>query len=117
MGKLVDNDGNTLFPEGMSLITHWGLRDELKSNYGAENGNPKQEMIYQVMLRIINQDIPEQVINNPEYTWNPYENTVLENGEPVTTNPEPDTRYQLLLDNFNAHRQADILSPQLPHLH
>jgi hypothetical protein len=114
MGKLVDNDGHTLFPEGMSLITHWGLRDELKSNYGVENGNPKQEMIYQVMLRIINQDIPEQVINNPEYTWNPYENTVLENGEPVTTNPEPDTRYQLLLDNFNAHRQADMYHPNYP---
>jgi hypothetical protein len=114
MGKLVDNEGNTLFPEGMSLITHWGLRDELKSNYGAENGNPKQEMIYQVMLRIINQDIPKQVINNADYTWNPFENKVFSNGETVNTQPEPNTRYQLLLDNFSAHRKADIYHPNYP---
>ena len=31
MGHLVDDQGNRLFPD-MALITHWGLRDELKTH-------------------------------------------------------------------------------------
>ena len=114
MGKLIDNEGNTLFPEDMSLITHWGLRDEIKSNYGMEGGLPKQEMIYQVMLHIIHQDIPEKVINNPEYQWNPFENKVFSNGQEVDFTPEPDTRYQQLLSNFRAHKNADPYNPNYP---
>ena len=40
----------------------------------------QQEMIYQVMLHIINQDIPQKVINNPAPEWQPYSNKVTENG-------------------------------------
>lgn len=114
MGKLIDNEGNTLFPEGMSLITHWGLRDEIKSNYGIDNGLPKQDMIYQVMLRIIHQDIPEVVINNPDYQWNPFENKVYKDGEEVDFTYEPDTRYEQLLNNFRALKMADDYNPNYP---
>lgn len=38
MGNLVNSQGNTLFPPGLRLITHRGLRDELKSNYSDKNG-------------------------------------------------------------------------------
>ena len=39
MGNLLNEEGKMLFPADMKLITHWGLRDELKSNYAdAENG-------------------------------------------------------------------------------
>lgn len=114
MGKLVDNTGNTLFPDDMSLITHWGLRDEIKSNYSMEHGQPKQEMIYQVMLRIIHQDIPESVINNPELQWNPFENKVLRDDEAIEFETEPDTRYQQLLNNFKARKQADAYNPGYP---
>jgi hypothetical protein len=31
MDKLRNEKGEQLFPDGMKLITHWGLRDELKS--------------------------------------------------------------------------------------
>ncbi len=114
MGKLIDNEGNTLFPEGMSLITHWGLRDEIKSNYGIEDGLPKQDMIYQVMLRIIHQDIPEVVINNPDYQWNPFENKVYKDGDEVDFTYEPDTRYKQLLNNFRALKMADDYNPNYP---
>jgi hypothetical protein len=66
------------FPEGMKLLAHWNIRDEIKSNYGQPGGQEKQEMLYRVMLRIINQDIPSRVINNDEYTWNPFTNEVWE---------------------------------------
>ena len=53
MGKLLNSAGQHAFPEEMKLITHWGLRDELKSNYDdAQNGLAKQRMVYRVMRRI-----------------------------------------------------------------
>ncbi len=114
MGKLIDDDGNSLFPENMRLISHWGLRDEIKSNYALTDGLPKQQMIYQVMERIIHQDIPQNVINNPDKNWNPYANKVYYHGEEVEFTPEPDTRYEHLLNNFKAMKAADAYAPNYP---
>ena len=114
MGNLRTKDGESLFPENMKLISHWGLRDELKSDYGIENGLEKQEMIYQVMQRIINQEIPENVINNKNVIWHPYSNTVSKDGNTIQASPEPDTRYQKLLDNFHAVTKLDKHNPNYP---
>ena len=114
MGHLLDAGGGHIFPD-MSLITHWGLRDELKTHYnGGEDGLAKQRMIYQVMRRIIDQSIPQCVINNPDYDWNPYDNTVVKDGQPVGADPEPDTRYRYFLDNFHAMQQLDRYCPRYP---
>lgn len=120
MGNLVDDQGTHLFPkevggQPLALITHWGLRDELKSNYAdAQNGLAKQRMIYQVMRRIIDQSIPQCVINNDEFDWNPYQNTVSKGDKKVSSEAEPDTRYQHLLDNFHAELLADKYNPIYP---
>jgi hypothetical protein len=114
MDKLVDASGKTYFPEGMKLITHWGLRDELKSHYGKADGLPKQNMVYSVMKHIINQSIPEMVINNGDYQWNPIDNKVLKNGQEVTFTSEPDRRYEMLLNNFTAIHATDAYYPALP---
>jgi len=114
MDKLVDASGKTYFPEGMKLITHWGLRDELKSHYGKTDGLPKQKMVYSVMKRIIDQSIPEMVINNADYQWNVADNKVLKEGKEVSASAEPDRRYEMLLNNFKAIRAADAYYPALP---
>ena len=114
MDKLVDASGKTYFPEGMKLITHWGLRDELKSHYGKVDGLPKQQMVYSVMKHIINQSIPEMVINNADYQWNPTDNKVLKDGKEVTFTAEPDRRYEMLLNNFRAIHATDAYYPALP---
>jgi hypothetical protein len=114
MGRLIDGSGKTLFPGNMKLITHWGLRDELKSDYAAENGFEKQQTIYSVMQRIIDQSIPQQVINSNEYTWNPVANTLFREGKEVTVVPEADKRYEVLLANFRALKEADQFSPACP---
>ncbi len=114
MDKLVDASGKTYFPEGMKLITHWGLRDELKSHYGQADGLAKQKMVYSVMKRIIDQSIPEMVINNGNYQWNPSDNKVLKDGKEVTATAEPDRRYEMLLNNFKAIQATDAYYPALP---
>jgi len=114
MGKLIDQDHKTYFPEKLKLITHWNLRDELKSRYNDPEGFFKQQMIYQVMLRIIDQTIPEIVINNPEYLWNPLANKVYKEGKEIKFSPEPLTRYKHLLSSFQAMKKLDPYYPSLP---
>jgi hypothetical protein len=116
MGNLITSGrrSRTLFPEDLRLITHWGLRDELKSNYAITNGLDKQRMIYAVMKRIIDQSIPSEVVNNRTYRWNPYDNILLSDGEQVSFTAEPDTRYQHLLNNFWANVKADPYYPSHP---
>lgn len=115
MGKLRDNENRQLFPDDMKLITHWGLRDEIKSNYSyGAPGLEKQAMIYQVMKRIIDQSIPEKVINKGDYEWNPFSNVLKGNGKEIAFESEPHTRYQTLLNGYLANRLADPYSPQAP---
>ena len=115
MGSLRDDHGKALFPDSMKLITHWGLRDELKSDYAdTVNGLQKQRMIYKVMQRIIDQTIPQQVINTGVYTWNPYANKIYRDGKEMVSRPEPDKRYAVFLSNFHAMLRLDAYSPHYP---
>jgi len=127
MHHLVDSQGQRLFPPRMRLLSHWNLRDEIKSDYAdAQNGLAKQRMIQQVMERIVTQTIPEVVIDNPQVDWNPYKNEVraatmkdsdsAPKSQPITNSREPDTRYAKLLGTFLASRKADPYSPTAPTL-
>ena len=125
---LLDPSGTRLFPAGQRLITHWNLRDEIKAQYAdLQAGLPRQRMIQRVMERIIDQSIPQIVINNPRVDWNPFSNelqlsTVNDTGPApagevkLSAAREPDTRYAKLLRIFQAERQADPFSPTAPTL-
>ena len=106
-GNLLDQNGTKQFPEDMILLSHWNLRDEIKADYALPEGLAKQQTIYEVMKRIISQEIPNEVINSGEYNWNPYNNTVSQNGKPVDFSPEGGVRYQRFLDNFHALKAID----------
>lgn len=115
MGHLLTEDGRRLFPIDMCLLSHWNLRDELKSNYAdVPDASEKQEMIYKVMESIVCQDIPSVVINNPDYDWAPFSNRVLKDGKEVSADREQDTRYQRILDIFRAYRLLDAYYPSQP---
>jgi len=128
MYHLLDNDGTRLFPPKMRLLSHWNLRDEIKSQYGnGEAGLPQQRMIQRVMEHIVMQTIPAVVVNNPYVDWNPYKNVVAAaavndtDEEPpadleVSNDREPDTRYEVLLGTFKAARLEDPYSPTAPTL-
>ena len=129
MHCLRNEQGEQLWQEPMALLSHWNLRDELKSNYAVgdeamrREGKEKQEMIYQVMLRIIHQDIPACVVNNAEYLWKPYSNEVLISPEGSNDYSQAniqefrgsgDERYQKILDIFYAMQQIDSYRPDAP---
>ena len=120
MHCLRNEQGEQLWTEPMALLSHWNLRDELKSNYAdVPNAREKQEMIYQVMLRIIRQEIPAVVVNNNKLLWCPTTNLV--SGDPtsdiklkVDISREPDTRYQQIINIFRAGKQIDAYRPDAP---
>jgi hypothetical protein len=123
MHHLLTADGKRLFPEGLRLITHWNLRDELKARYGDPEGLAKQRMIARVMDRIVTQTIPAAVIDNPLLDWNPETNAVTASpvkdgtaapGRPATPSSEreDDERYRVWRAVYLAERQADAYSPE-----
>jgi len=115
MGKLQNDKGEQLFPADMKLISHWGLRDELKSDYSdKKRGKEKQEMIYSVMKRIIDQTIPADAINNEKLNWNPVTNELYADGKQIAAKPENNKRYETLLASFRANKAMDAYTPQLP---
>ncbi|MGQ1910059.1 hypothetical protein ACT3CE_09750 [Marinifilum sp. RC60d5] len=112
VGHLTDANGKRFFPEDKVLLSHWNLRDEIKANYANKNdGLEKQKMIYQVMQRIISQEIPEKVINSGDFEWDPYTNLVYQNGKVIDATPEPNERYQQILTNFHANKAIDPYYP------
>lgn len=106
MGNLRAEDGRQLWPDDKVLLSHWNLRDELKALYAdKQGGQEKQEMIYRVMQRIVNQSIPARAVNSPDYVWQPY-----------STNDaaEPYTRYERILAVAHALFEEDRFCPSAP---
>ncbi len=118
MHHLLDDSGNRLFPEGLKLISHWGLRDELKAQYANSEGVNRQRMIQKVMERIILQEIPQPVINSDQYDWNPYQNEVFlaNRSEKTPVKPESTMRYQHIRNIFLAEKMLDPYYPHAPSL-
>jgi len=114
MHNLVTPEGERLFPEGLKLISHWGIRDELKAQYANPDGFKRQKMIQKVMERIIRQNIPKVAIDNAEVDWDPENNTVTSEHQSVGSDAEPNTRYKHLLEIFHAERLADPYYTHLP---
>lgn len=114
MGNLRTPAGEKLFPDGLRLISHWGLRDELKAQYANPGGLKRQRLIYSVMQRIVRQEIPAEVIDNPQVVWDPVRNLVLKDGKWQPAEREPDRRYEHWLEVFRAVRRADPYCPDLP---
>jgi len=132
MHHVISADGRRVFPKGMRLLTHWNLRDQIKADYSEKEKGPaivRQRLIREVMERIVTQTIPQGVIDDPRVDWNPASNqvTISPSDEVETeqmqsqgkrpTSPvissdrEPDTRYKVWLNDFQAARRLDADSP------
>ncbi|MCB0270450.1 MAG: hypothetical protein KDH95_19995 [Calditrichaeota bacterium] len=116
-GNLRDADGKPLFPETLKLISHWGLRDEIKGQYANPDGLEKQELLHTVMERIIAQEIPRQVVDNPKVVWHPHSNALFDpHGKQLDAAPEANARYETLLKTFHAEQLIDPYTPDTPSL-
>ena len=130
---LVGPDGQRPFPKGKRLLSHWNLRDQIKADYAeGPEGLIRQRLIRTAMERIVTQEIPRAAIDDPRLDWDPVRN-ILSAAPPaeveerpaaqgakgggvlkVSAEREPDTRYAVLLRNFQAARRTDQDSPFAP---
>ena len=110
LNKIAGPSGEELFPAGPRVISHWGLRDQLKGLYSAENGLAGQRAIQTIMERIIAQEIPGKFINSDQHCWEPSGNTL----DGAAAEREPDTRYEIFLEIFRAHLKEDAYYPDEP---
>src|SRR5260370_5807478 len=140
LDRLLAPSGERPFPEGLRLISHWGLRDQLASHYADLDpaaALARQGLILRVMERIVRQEIPAAVIDNPDLLWEPEGNTVrplppassaappspdrhprdpFPPVQPELAAREPDRRYEQLLAIFRAQRRIDPYTPTAPSL-
>ncbi|MBI5490729.1 MAG: hypothetical protein HY905_25570 [Deltaproteobacteria bacterium] len=116
MDRLRRGEVSPGFPEGTRLISHWGLRDEIRAQYAQEGGLERQRLIAKVMERIVRQEIPAEVIDSDTVEWDPETNLVRAVGETAWREGarEADERYAQLLAVFRANREADRWFPSLP---
>ena len=111
MDAVVDETGKAMFRKDLKLISHWGLRDELRALYSNPQENLKKQMtILQIMERIISQKLPKSFINSNKKKYEPFTNTL----DGRTVEDENDERYQYVLDIFKAHRKEDAYYPKTP---
>ena len=117
LDRVVTGEGQRLFPEGLRLLSHWGLRDELKAAYTRPDGLAQQRLIQRVMERIVRQEIPAVVIDNPELEWRVESNEVRPaggGGAWSRAEREADQRYRHILEVFAALRGLDQFTPSAP---
>src|SRR5262249_34015824 len=127
---LVGPDGQRPFPKGKRLLSHWNLRDQIKADYAeGPAGLAPPRLIRAAIERIVTQEVPRVVIDDPRLDWDPVRNVLsaapaaeveerpaAQTGKAggvlkVSTEREPDTRYAHLLRNFQAARRMDQDSP------
>jgi hypothetical protein len=127
MHHVLTADGKRLFPPGLRLLSHWNLRDEIKSRYGDPDGLARQRLIASVMEHIVRQTIPAAVVNNPLVDWTPETGAVTASAvkdvpAPAGARPvpspdrEPDERYRRWLGVFHAERATVPYHPGEPTL-
>lgn len=124
MHHVTTTDGERPFPKGMRLLSHWNLRDQIKADYAEKDGLVRQRLIATVMERIVRQEIPKAVVDNPLLDWTPETNDVLissviDDNAPVgaqavaTDAREPDDRYKMWIGVFKAEQGVDAYEREL----
>ncbi len=108
-------DGSLPFRKGLRLISHWGLRDEIRGLYASPQGLAQQQTLAQIMRRIVRQEIPAQVVGGRELQWDPASNLVRKPGGAWESAPrEDDLRYARILEVFRSQQALDPYFPDLP---
>ncbi len=103
--NILYENGEKIFDEDLKLISHWGLRDQIKIYYSQNSTEnlKKQKTIYKLMERIINGEVPYNLIKNQSGEYNPYTNSY---------NSKPNRewhleRYSHLKNIYLAHKEED----------
>ena len=128
VGTLVDAEGRRWYATDRALLTHWLVREEIKSEYNNAEGLPRQRALAAVLGRAIDGRIPRCVMDRSDSRdWDPQAGTL--GGEPIAagnggTGPDGThasdagmvglARYEHWIEQFHLAQEFDAHHPDHP---
>jgi len=107
LDKIDYADPTVKFPKDTIRISHWGLRDFMTSLSGQENALPRQRAIRDLMRRVVDGEIPRNIIDKPAARWRQADNTVVENGKSTPAEMTGALRWAKFKDVYDIQRKID----------
>jgi hypothetical protein len=100
-------DSSVRFPRDTVRMSHWGLRDFMTSLNGQENALPRQHAIRDLLRRVVDGEIPKEVLDNPKVRWCQQDRTIHENGTVRTATPIGALRWEQFKKAYDVQRRID----------
>ncbi|MCE9582357.1 MAG: hypothetical protein K8T20_07680 [Planctomycetes bacterium] len=107
LDKIDYTDSSVKFPKDTVRISHWGLRDYMTSLNGQENALPRQRAIRDLMRRVVDGEIPREIVDNPKLRWRQADNTVTGNGAPHAAAMTGPLRWEQFKKAYDVQRRID----------
>lgn len=107
LDKIDYADPTVKFPKDTIRISHWGLRDFMTSLNSQENALPRQRAIRDLMRRVVDGEIPANIIDKPAARWRQADNTVVENGKTAPAQMTGALRWTKFKAAYDVQRRID----------
>ncbi|HSG99902.1 MAG TPA: hypothetical protein VLB27_07635, partial [candidate division Zixibacteria bacterium] len=100
-------DPEITFPKNTRLISHWGLRDYMTGLNGTEHALKRQRAVREIMRRVVDGELPRQLIDNPQATWRLGADTVTVSGKKEPTQWTAELRWEVFKNVYDTRRKID----------
>jgi len=107
LDKIDYADPSVRFPPDTVRISHWGLRDYMTGLNGQENALPRQRAIRDLMRRVVDGEIPTQMIGNAQARWRQSEGTIHEGGAVRAATAMGPLRWDQFKKVYDVQRRID----------
>jgi len=107
LDKIDYADASVKFPKDTVRISHWGLRDFMTSLNSQENALPRQHAIRDLMRRVVDGELPREIIDNPNARWQQAGNVVVEDGKQRSGTPTGPLRWENFKKVYDIQRKID----------
>jgi hypothetical protein len=107
LDRIKFSDPSIKFPANTKLVSHWGLRDYMTDLNGQDKALPKQRAIRDLMRRVVDGEIPLQMIDNPKAFWDQCTDTVQIEKHSESTRMMGPLRWANFKRAFEAARKID----------
>ena len=107
LDKIEYADPAIKFPKDTVQISHWGLRDYMTGQNGQENALARQHAIRDLMRRVVDGEIPTQILDNPKARWRQSDNTVTIDGKSEPAKMTGPLRWEKFKHGYAIRRKID----------
>jgi len=107
LDKIEYLDASVKFPKDTIRISHWGLRDYMTSLNGQPDALTRQYAIRDLMRRVVDGEIPKEIIDNPNARWRQKDGVVVENGRAKKATPMGPLRWEKFQRVYSVERRID----------